>query len=93
MPIGTVTCGGNTTPAQLLSGPARGMQLIFNPAANNYSYGDSSALNSTTGIEMLATATVPQAVGPFTSGAVNMNEWYVAGASGTVVRFQYTAEE
>ena len=93
MPIGTATCSGNTTPVQLVTGPQRAMQLQLNPAANNYSYGDSSALNSTTGIAMLATATVPQSIGPFTSGAIHLNEWYVAGASGTVVQFQYTEEE
>lgn len=92
MPIGTVTCGGNTTAVQVQT-VGRAMQLLFNPAANNYAVGDSSSLNSTTGVEVLTTTLAPVPIGPFTSGAINLNQWYVAGASGTVVRFQYTAEE
>ncbi len=93
MPIGTVTCSGNTTAVQIDNNPQRAMQLLFAPAANNYWVGDSSAMNSTTGIPVLTTQTLPTAIGPFTSGAINMNQWYAAAASGTTVYFQYTAEE
>lgn len=93
MPIGTATCSGNTTAVQLTTNPVRAMELLFAPAANNYWVGDSSAMNSTTGIPVVTTATQPVIVGPFTSGAVNMNQWYVAAASGTKVYYQYTPEE
>ena len=90
MPIGSVTCGANSV--QLTSGPQRAMQLIFNPAANNYTVGDSSSLNASTGVKVPTTAS-PLSIGPFTSGAVNLDQWYVFGASGTVVTYQYTPEE
>jgi hypothetical protein len=57
--------------------------------------GDSSAVATTTGIPVkVASATAdPTIIGPFTSGAINLNQWYGIGTAADVIHIQYTPEE
>jgi hypothetical protein len=57
--------------------------------------GDSSAVATTTGIPVkVASPTAdPTTIGPFTSGAINLNQWYAIGTPADVVNIQYTLEE
>jgi hypothetical protein len=57
--------------------------------------GDSSAVATTTGIPVkVASPTAdPTIIGPFTSGAINLNQWYAIGTAADVVYIQYTLEE
>jgi hypothetical protein len=42
----------------------------------------------------VASATAdPTIIGPFTSGAINLNQWYAIGTAADVVYIQYTLEE
>jgi opacity protein-like surface antigen len=70
------------------------MQLIFAPGTVIYYVGDNAAVSATLGIpvEPAAANVQPVKIGPFTSGAINLNEWYANGASGTIT-YQYTPEE
>ena len=71
------------------------MQIRFWQGASVSYVGDSATVSATTGIRVAAaSATVPPLViGPFTSGAFNLNQWYAIGTSGDVVHYQYTPEE
>jgi len=82
------------SPVRLTTGPQRAMQLIFAPGAVIYYVGDSAAVSATLGIpvEPAAANVQPVKIGPFTSGAIILNQWYANGASGTIT-FQYTPEE
>jgi hypothetical protein len=35
----------------------------------------------------------PTVIGPFTSGAINLNQWYGIGTAADVINIQYTPEE
>jgi len=93
MPLGTVTLGAGATP--FTTGPARAMALRVWQGASASFVGDSSAVTTTTGMPVkLASSTVdPLDLGPFTSGAINLNQWYAIGTPGDVVHYQYTPEE
>ena len=93
MPLLTVTLGAGAT--QFTAGPARAMQMkVWQGTSVSY-VGDSSSLSTSTGIPVkAASATVdPTVIGPFTSGAINLNEWYGIGTDGDVIHCQYTPEE
>ena len=71
------------------------MQLkVWQGTAASY-VGDSSAVSASTGIPVrVASPTAdPTTIGPFTSGAINLNQWYAIGTSTDVVYVQYTPEE
>lgn len=93
MPIGTITLGAGAT--RLTSQPLRAMQLRFWQGTAVSFVGDSSTVTTTTGIPVkAASATVdPLVIGPFTSGAINLNQWYAIGTSADVVHYQYDPEE
>lgn len=93
MPIGTITLGTGAT--RLTTGPQRAMQLRFWQGASVSFVADSSTVTTTTGIPVkAATATVdPTIIGPFTSGAINLSNWYAIGTNGDVVHYQYDPEE
>lgn len=93
MPIGTITLGAGAT--RLTTGPQRAMQLRFWQGASVSFVGDSSAVTTSTGIPVkAATATVdPTVIGPFTSGAINLSNWYAIGTTADVVHYQYDPEE
>ena len=38
-------------------------------------------------------STPPLVIGPFTSGAINLNDWYAVGTAADVVHYQYVPEE
>ena len=82
------------SPVRLTTGPQRAMQLIFAPGSVVYYVGDNPAVSATLGIpvEPAAANMLPVKIGPFTSGAIILNQWYANGASGTIT-FQYTPEE
>jgi hypothetical protein len=71
------------------------MQIKFWQGSSVSFVGDSSAVTTSSGIPVAAaTATVPPTeIGPFTSGAINLNNWYAIGTNGDVVHYQYTPEE
>lgn len=93
MPLGTITLGSGAT--RLTTGPQRAMQIRFWQGASVSFVGDSSTVSTTTGIPVkAASATVdPTMIGPFTSGAINLNQWYAIGTNGDVVHYQYDPEE
>jgi hypothetical protein len=93
MPIGTITLGAGAT--QLTTGPQRAMQIRFWQGASVSFVGDSAAVSTTTGIPVkVASATAdPTIIGPFTSGAVNLSNWYAIGTNADVVHYQYDPEE
>lgn len=93
MPLLTVTLGSGAT--QFTAGPARAMQMkVWQGSSASY-VGDSSAVTTGTGIPVkVASATAdPTVIGPFTSGAINLNEWYAIGTNADKVYVQYTPEE
>ena len=57
--------------------------------------GDSSAVTTSTGMPVKAASTTvdPTVIGPFTSGAVNLNQWYGIGTSADVIHVWYEPEE
>jgi hypothetical protein len=77
---------------ELTANYARAMQLIFAPAGHVYYVGDSSTVSSTKGIPV-PTAGPSVVIGPFTSGAINLSQWYALGTNADVISFQYTPEE
>jgi len=77
---------------ELTANYARAMQLIFAPAGHVYYVGDSSTVSSTKGIPV-PTAGPSVVIGPFTSGAINLGQWYALGTNADVISFQYTPEE
>lgn len=93
MPIGSVTLGTGAT--QVTKLPLRAMQMKFWQGSSVSFVGDSSAVTTTSGIPVkVASTTVdPTTIGPFTSGAINLNAWYAIGSNGDVVHYQYTQEE
>jgi len=92
MPVVNKTMTGS--PVQLSTTVQRAMQLVFAPGSVIYYVGDSSSVSATLGIpvEPAAANMLPVVIGPFTSGAINLTQWYANGASGTI-SFQYTPEE
>ncbi|MGA2834941.1 MAG: hypothetical protein ABSE55_17925 [Terracidiphilus sp.] len=93
MPLLTVTLGSGATRFTTL--PLRAMQLRARQGASASFIGDSSAVATTTGIPVkVASPTAdPTTIGPFTSGAINLNQWYAIGTAADVVNIQYTPEE
>lgn len=93
MPLLTVTLGAGAT--RFTTGPQRAMQMKVWQGTDVSFIGDSAAVTTSTGIPVkVASTTVdPTVIGPFTSGAINLNEWYGIGTSADVIRIQYTAEE
>lgn len=93
MPLLTVTLGTGAT--QFTTGPQRAMQMRLWQGADASFVGDSVAVTTTTGIPVkVASTTVdPTIIGPFTSGAINLNQWYGIGTSGDVIHVQYNPEE
>jgi hypothetical protein len=77
---------------QLQTVPLRAMQLIFAPAAHIYYVGDSATVSATKGIPV-PTAGPSVVIGPFTSGAINLNQWYALGTNLDVIAYQATPEE
>ena len=77
---------------QLTPGPARGMQLIFAPAAHVYYVGDSATVSATKGIPVPA-AGPSLSIGAFSNGAINRSQWYALGTNADVISYQYTPEE
>jgi hypothetical protein len=93
MALRTLTLGTGAT--RFTTAPLRAMQLkIWQGAAASY-VGDSPTVSSTTGIPVrVASPTAdPTTIGPFTSGAINLDEWFGIGTSGDVIYYQYTPEE
>lgn len=93
MALLTVTLGAGATRFTAL--PIRAMQLIAWQGASASYIGDSSAVATTTGIPVkVASPTAdPTIIGPFTSGAINLNQWYGIGTAADVINIQYTPEE
>ena len=92
MAILNATMDGNADPLISSTTPLRAMQLIFAPAAHVYYVGDSSSVSATKGIPV-PTAGPSVVIGPFTSGAINLDQWYAKGTNLDVITFQYTPEE
>jgi hypothetical protein len=71
------------------------MQIRFWQGTSVSFVGDSSTVSATTGIPVkAASATVdPTIIGPFTSGAINLSNWYAVGTNADVVHYQYDPEE
>ena len=93
MPLGTITLGAGAT--RLTTGPQRAMQIRFWQGASASFVGDSAQVTTTTGIPVkVASATAdPTVIGPFTSGAINLSNWYAIGTAADVVHYQYDPEE
>lgn len=93
MPLGTITLGAGAT--RLMSGPQRAMQIRFWQGASVSFVGDSPTVTTANGIPVKAAspAVDPTMIGPFTSGAINLNQWYAIGTTGDVVYYQYDPEE
>ena len=93
MPLLTVTLGAGAT--QFTTGTQRAMQMKVWQGASASFVGDASNVTTSTGIPVkVASATAdPTVIGPFTSGAVNMNQWYAIGTAADVVHVQWTPEE
>jgi hypothetical protein len=93
MPLLTVTLGPGAT--RFTTGPQRAMQMKVWQGADASYIGDASNVSTSTGIPVKAASTTvdPVTIGPFTSGAINLNDWYAIGTSADVVHVQYTAEE
>jgi len=93
MPLGTITLGAGAT--RLTTRPLRAMQIKFWQGASVSFVGDDPNVTTTTGIPVkVASATAdPTVIGPFTSGAINLSNYYAIGTTADVVHYQYTAEE
>jgi hypothetical protein len=93
MPLGTITLGAGAT--RLTTGPQRAMLIRFWQGASVSYVGDSSAVTTSTGIPVIAASTTvpPLVIGPFTSGAINLSNWYAIGTQNDVVHYQYDPEE
>lgn len=93
MPLLTVTLGAGAT--QFTTLPLRAMQLRAWQGTSVSFIGDSSAVATTTGIPVkVASPTADTTIiGPFTSGAINLNQWYGIGTAADVIHIQYTLEE
>ena len=91
MPLRNATMTGSAVAVISATTPLRAMQLIFAPAGHVYYVGDSSTVSATNGIPVPTTG--PLSIGPFTSGAINLDQWYALGTNADVISFQYTPEE
>ena len=91
MPLVNATMSGSAVAVISATTPLRAMQLIFAPAGHIYYVGDSSTVSATKGIPVPTTG--PLSIGPFTSGAINLDQWYALGTNSDVISFQYTPEE
>jgi len=91
MPLVNATMSGSAVAVIGATTPLRAMQLIFAPAGHIYYVGDSSTVSATKGIPVPTTG--PLSIGPFTSGAINLDQWYALGTNSDVISFQYTPEE
>lgn len=93
MPLFTVTLGAGAT--QFTTGPARAMQMKVWQGASVSFVGDSSVVSTTTGVPVrVASATTdPSYFGPFTSGAIDLNQWFAIGTAADVVHVWYETEE
>lgn len=93
MPLLTVTLGAGAT--QFTTLPLRAMQMKVWQGADASFVGDSSAVTTSTGMPVKAASTTvdPTVIGPFTSGAVNLNQWYGIGTSADVIHVWYEPEE
>jgi hypothetical protein len=93
MPLLTVTLGAGAT--QFSAGPQRAMEALVWQGAHASFFGDSPSVTTSTGIPIKAASSTvdPTRIGPFTSGAFNLNQWYAIGTSADVVYVQYTPEE
>jgi hypothetical protein len=101
MPCGQVTLGSGAT--QVTTGPARGMNLVFqNNAAHAIRVGDSSSVSTTTpaaanggtaGFGLLIQPGGSSGGAFATSGALNLKNFYIAGTATDVIDYQYTPEE
>lgn len=91
--LGQVTLGAAAT--QVTTGPQRGMEITFqNNAAAVCRVGDST-VSATRGIS-LAAAGVAMSLykfGPFTSGANFLNNYWLFGAAGNVIDYEYVTED
>jgi len=93
MPLITLTLGAGAT--QFTNEPYRGMAVKVWQGASASFVGDSPTVTTSTGIPVIAASSTvaPLNLGPFTSGALNLNQWYAIGTPGDVVHIQYTPEE
>jgi hypothetical protein len=93
MPLLTVTLGAGAT--RFTTQPWRAMGVKVWQGASVSFVGDSPTVTTTTGIPVkAASATVdPLNLGAYTSGALNLNQWYAIGTPGDVVYIQYIPEE
>ena len=71
------------------------MQMKVWQGASVSFIGDDPAVTTGTGIPVkVASATAdPTVIGPFTSGAINLNQWYGIGTAADVIHVQYDPEE
>lgn len=100
MPCGQLVLGSGATRLQV--NPQRAMKLEFqNNSAHPCRVGDSSSVSVTTptavaggqpGFGILLYPTSSDNEGTYTSGAEQLNAWYVAGTSGDVIDYKYTIE-
>jgi hypothetical protein len=93
MPLLTVTLGAGAT--QFTALKIRAMQMKVWQGASASFVGDDSGVTTSTGIPVhVASTTVePTTIGPFTSGAINLWNWYGIGTAADVIHVQYTQEE
>jgi hypothetical protein len=101
MPAGQVSLGAGAT--RLMTAPLRAMQLVVqNNAAHAIRVADSASVSMTVpaavnggaaGFGVLVQAGGTFNSGTFTSGAANLNQWYIAGTATDVIDYQYTSEE
>jgi hypothetical protein len=101
MPCGQVTIGAAAT--QVQTNTQRAMQLWFqNNSAHSIRVGDSASVSmtvpaavngGTAGFGTLVLAGGSVNVGTFTSGATDLNQWYIAGTNTDVIDYRYNLEE
>jgi hypothetical protein len=93
MALLTVTLGAGAT--QFTKSPIRAMGMKVWQGTSASFVGDSPTVTTSTGIPVIAaTATIPPLdISGFTSGAINLNQWYAIGTAADVVHVQYTIEE
>lgn len=90
MPCGQVTLGGGAN-TRLQLNNQRAMQLVIqNNTADVIRVGDDARVSSAFGL--VVTPGNNNTAGTFTSGATQLNQWYIAGTSGDIIDYQYTPE-
>lgn len=94
MPLLTVTLGSGATAFVSAANTQRAMQMKVWQGANASHCGDSSSVTASTGIPVAAANNTipPTTIGPFTNGAISLNQWYGIGTSADVIYVQYTPE-